>query len=107
MQNVTRIKPLHSKILIKKLVPPQKTGSGIIIPNSKTNTSNVGKILEIGEGQYNDNGTFVKTSLQKGQFVLLPDYGGVKLPKTQENEELFIYQEDDILGIVEGNFERL
>ena len=91
------------RILVQKYVPSKKTSNGILLPDSK-NTSNVALVLEVGPGKVNDNGNLIKPTLKAGQWVLLPEYGGVKVPKTESKEELLIYQEEDIIAVVEGDF---
>jgi chaperonin GroES len=102
-QTLNKVKPLVGRVLIQKLVPPKKTGNGLLLPESKTQT-NIGLVLEVGEGRLLDNGQQQKIHVKPGQYVLLPDYGGVKVPKTNEKEDLLLYHADDLLAIVEGEF---
>lgn len=97
------VKPLMGRVLVQRYVPPKKTQSGVLLPESKTN-SNIGKVLEVGPGKTGENGQLIKPVLQNGQFVLLPEYGGVRVPKTDNNDDLVIYQEEDIIAVVEGEF---
>jgi len=97
------IKPLFGRVLVQRYVPPKKSSSGILLPDSKL-SSNIGKIVDVGPGKVNDNGQVIKPHIQVGQFVILPEYGAVKLPKTQTHEDLVIYQEEDIIAVVEGDF---
>ena len=60
-------------------------------------------VLSIGDG-FVPNGTLIKPSLKPGQYVLLPEYGGAKAPKVQDQENLVLYQEEDIIAVVEGEF---
>ena len=107
MQGYKKVTPLYSRVLIKKLVPKAKSVGGVLLPENKLGPSNIGQVVETGQGKVLENGVQVSCYLKQGQYVLLPDYGGVKVPKTENNENLFIYQEDDILGVVEGDFERI
>ena len=98
-----KVNPLFGRVLVQKYVPSKKTSSGVLLPDSK-NTSNIGLVLEVGSGRINQNGQVIKPNLKPGQYVLLPEYGGVKVPKTESKEELVIFQEDDIVAVVEGDF---
>jgi len=98
-----KVQPLLGRILIQKYVPPKKTSSGVLLPENKM-ASNIGQVVEVGPGRINENGQQIKPSLKQGQFVLLPEYGGYKVPKTNGEENLIIYQEEDIIAVVEGEF---
>jgi chaperonin GroES len=98
-----KVQPLLGRVLIQKYVPSKKTSSGVLLPDSK-NTSNIGLVVEVGSGKLNENGQQIKPTLKAGQYVLLPEYGGVKVPKTESKEELVIFQEEDIIAVVEGDF---
>jgi chaperonin GroES len=102
MLKYDKIKPLLSRILIKKIENPTKTAGGILLPE-KGGNSRIGQVLETGNGKLTSKGDIIKPTLKAGQFVLLPEYGGVRVPST-EKEELYIYKEEDILGIAEGSF---
>jgi chaperonin GroES len=105
MLKYDKIKPLLSRVLVKKIENPTKTAGGVLLPNQGVN-SRIGCVLDTGNGKTTVKGDIIKPSLQVGQFVLLPEYGGVRVPTTNEKEELFIFQEDDILGVVEGSFNK-
>ena len=100
-----RIRPLLDRVVIRKIEPPKKTSGGILLPEAKGGLNRIGVVVSVGEGRHNDNGQLVRTTLQVGQHVLLPEYGGAKVPKQQDSqEELYIYNENDIIAILEeGN----
>jgi chaperonin GroES len=101
MLKYSKVRPLLNRILIKKIENPNKTAGGVLLTN--TGVSKIGLVVDIGSGKINQKGEIIKPSLIPGQYVLLPDYGGVRVPKNENNEEEhWIYQEDDILGIAEG-----
>lgn len=105
--NYTKIRPLMNRVLVKKLLAPTKTTGGILLPDKTQSQTKVGMVVEVGPGRHGQNGVFVKPTLNPGDYVLLPDYGGVKVPKNPgSEEELTIYQEDDILGVVNDNLNR-
>ena len=92
-----RILPTLNRILIKKLEPQTKTSSGLILQKPESN--HYATVLEVGPGNVNERGETVKLTVQKGDTVLLPDYGGVKVKLG--NDELFIYRDSDILARME------
>jgi len=102
--NYTKIRPLMSRVLVKKLQQTTKTAGGILLPETTNVQHKIGIVTEVGPGKYNPNGTQIKTTLKAGDFVLLPEYGGVRVPKKVDSEEeFFLYQEEDILGVVNDN----
>lgn len=72
-----RLLPTLNRILIKRLEPQTKTSSGIIL--QKPDANHYATVVEVGPGSLNDKGEFIKLTVQKGDTVLLPDYGGVKV----------------------------
>ncbi len=102
--NYTKIKPLMNRVLVKKMQVPTKTTGGILLPEKTNAQQKIGVVTEVGDGRMAHNGVFIKPSLKPGDYVLLPDYGGVKVPKSQNSEEeFFLFQEDDILAVVNDN----
>ncbi len=102
--NYTKIRPLMNRILVKKLQVPTKTQGGILLPDKTQAQQKIGMVTEVGEGRHL-NGVVVKPTVKPGDYVLLPDYGGVRVPKRENTEEEhYIYQEDDILGVVDAKF---
>jgi chaperonin GroES len=102
--NFTKIKPLMNRVLVKKLQQPTKTVGGILLPEKTNSQSKIGVVAEVGEGRQLHSGVLLKPTLKPGDYVLLPDYGGVKVPKNgNSEEEFFIFQEDDIIGVVNDN----
>jgi len=102
--NFQKVKPMMNRILVKKLEAPTKTAGGILLPENKNKNMRIGQIVEVGEGKHNAQGILVKPNLTVGQYVMLPEYGGVKLPKISKDsadEELTIFQEEDIIAVVE------
>ena len=101
--NYTSIKPLLSRILVRKLIPAKNVSkAGLILPDSKN--IKYGVVVDVGPGSLDFQEKLMKPFLQKGQYVLLPEYGGSSVPKQdpKQEEEFVLYQESDILGVVEG-----
>jgi len=100
--SIKKVQPLFGRVLVQRFVPSKKTSSGVLLPESK-NASNFGQVLEVGTGKF-EKGQLVQPTLKSGQYVLLPEYGGIKVPKTDGKDDLVIFQEEDIVAIVEGDF---
>ncbi len=95
----TKIRPLHDRVLIKRLNEEEKTKGGIIIPDSAKEKPQEGKVVAIGSGR-RDEGKLIPLDVKVGDKILFSKYSGneVKI----EGEEHLILKEDEILGILEA-----
>ncbi len=93
-----KIKPLHDRVIVKRLEVAEKTKGGIIIPDSAKETPDEGKIIAAGPGRRDEQGKVQPLDVKKGDTVLFSKYSGTEIKV--EGEELIIMREDDILGIV-------
>ncbi|KAK2981084.1 hypothetical protein RJ640_012039 [Escallonia rubra] len=73
-----RLIPSLNRVLIEKIVPPSKTSSGILLPET-TNKLNSGKVVAVGPGYPVTNGKIIPVSVKEGDTVLLPAFGGVQV----------------------------
>lgn len=89
--------PLLNRVLIKKFEPVTKSAGGIILQDSE-GKEQVGKVVELGPGNFAQDGKIVPLSVKKGDTVLLPDYGGTKV-KLSEGD-FWLYRDSDILGVL-------
>jgi len=94
-----KIRPLHDRVLVKRLEEDEKTKGGIIIPDSAKEKPIMGKIVAVGKGKVREDGTVAPLDVKKGDKVLFSKYGGTDV--TVGDEEVLILREDDILGVVE------
>ena len=92
-----RLLPTFNRILVKKFEKEAKTASGILLQSAPEKES-YGEVVEIGPGNLNNEGKLIKLAIEKGDHVLLPEYGGSKV-KLQDGE-YFIYRDTDILAIL-------
>ena len=95
-----KIRPLHDRVLVKRLEEEAKTKGGIIIPDSAKEKPIMGKIVAAGKGKVRDDGTVAPLDVKKGDKVLFSKYGGTDVKVG--DEEYLILREDDILGVVES-----
>ena len=92
------LKPMLNRVVIKKAEAVTKTKAGIILTSAKQGEQlNQGTVVAIGPGKQLDNGTVRPVSVKVGDTVLLPEYGGSKVVLADE-QELFIYRDEDIIG---------
>lgn len=94
-----KIRPLHDRVLIKRLNEEEKTKGGIIIPDSAKEKPQEGKVIAVGKGRI-DDGKVIPLDVKAGDRILFSKYSGneVKI----EGEEHLILKEDEILGVLEA-----
>ncbi|MDP1683556.1 MAG: co-chaperone GroES [Burkholderiales bacterium] len=95
-----KIRPLHDRVIVKRVEEERKTASGIVIPDSATEKPDQGEVKAVGPGKKDENGKVIAMDLKVGDRVLFGKYSGqvVKV----EGEELLVMREEDIMGVVEG-----
>jgi chaperonin GroES len=96
---MTKIRPLHDRILVKRLEEVGKTKGGIIIPDSAKEKPIMGVVVATGKGKIKDDGTILALDVKKGDKILFGKYSGTEVKV--EDEEYLILREDDILGVIE------
>ncbi len=93
------IRPLHDRILVRRLEEEEKTKGGIIIPDSAKEKPMEGEVIAVGNGKKTEEGKLVALDVKAGDRVLFSKYAGTEV-KIDDVEHL-IMREDDILGIIE------
>jgi chaperonin GroES len=94
------IKPLHDRVIVKRVEQEEKTAGGIIIPDTAKEKPMQGKVLAVGSGARNENGAIVPLDVKAGDVVLFGKWSGTEVKI--DGQELLIMKESDIMGIVEG-----
>ena len=94
-----KVRPLHDRIIVKRLEEEEKTKGGIIIPDTAKEKPIEGKVIAVGDGKIKEDGTKIPLDLKKGDRVLFAKYGGTEI--TIDGEEHLMIKEDDILAIIE------
>jgi chaperonin GroES len=94
-----KIRPLHDRILIKRVDEEQKTAGGIIIPDSAKEKPQEGRVIAVGNGKAGDDGKVRPLDVKKGDRVLFGKYTGSEV--NLDGEEHLIIREEDVLGILE------
>ena len=98
---MSKIRPLHDRVVIKRLDEERKTASGIVIPDTAAEKPDQGEVISVGKGKTTDEGKIVALDVKPGDKVLFGKYSGQTV--TVKGEELLVMKEDDIMGIVEGS----
>jgi chaperonin GroES len=94
-----KIKPLHDRVIVKRIEEEEKTKGGIIIPDSAKEKPAEGKIIAVGNGKVLEDGTRQPLEVKAGNRVLFGKYAGTEIKI--DGEEHLIMREDDIIAIVE------
>ncbi len=94
-----KIRPLHDRILIKRIEEENKTSGGIIIPDTAKEKPQEGKVISVGNGKINEDGNVTPLDVKKGDKILFSKYAGSEV--NLDGEEHIIIREDDVLAILE------
>ena len=92
------LKPLHDRVLVRRVGSEEKTAGGLIIPDSAKEKPAEGEIVAAGEGTRKDSGELIEMAVSTGDKVLFGKWSGTEV--TVDGEELLIMKESDILGIL-------
>ncbi len=95
-----KIRPLHDRVIVKRLEEERKTASGIVIPDAATEKPDQGQVLSVGPGKRDENGKHVALDVKVGDRVLFGKYAGQTVKV--DGEELLVMREEDIMGVVEA-----
>jgi chaperonin GroES len=96
-------KPLHDRVLVRRVESEETTSGGLIIPDSAKEKPQEGEVVAVGDGARKDTGELISMSVSTGDHVLFGKWSGTEV--TINGEELLIMKESDILGIIEGGGE--
>ncbi len=93
-----KIRPLHDRVLAKRIEEKEQIKGGIIIPDTAKEKPQQAKILAVGKGRILDDGKIIPLDVKEGDTVLISKYAGSEIKI--DNEEYIILREDEILGII-------
>jgi chaperonin GroES len=94
-----KLRPLHDRVIVKRLDTERKTASGIVIPDNAAEKPDQGEILSVGNGKIQDDGSVRPMAVKAGDKVLFGKYSGQTVKV--DGEELLVMREEDIMAIVE------
>ena len=93
-----KFRPLHDRILIKRVAEEQKTAGGIIIPDTAKEKPQEGKVIAVGNGRVTDEGKVIPLEVAAGDRILFGKYSGSEI--TLDGEEHLIIREEDVLAVL-------
>jgi chaperonin GroES len=96
-----KFRPLHDRVLVRRLNEEEKTAGGIIIPDTAKEKPMQGEIIAAGDGARNEDGKITPIAVKAGDIVLFGKWTGTEVKI--DGEDLLIMKESDILGIIEGS----
>ncbi len=91
-------RPLHDRVLVRRIEAQEKTAGGIIIPDSAQEKPSEGEVLATGSGARSDDGTVTPLDVKQGDRILFGKWSGTEIKL--DGEDLLIMKESDIMGIV-------
>ena len=93
-------RPLHDRVLVRRVEAEEKTAGGIIIPDTAKEKPQEGEVIAVGAGARDESGKLVPLDVKEGDRILFGKWSGTEV--RLDGEDLLIMKESDILGIVEG-----
>ena len=94
-----KIRPLHDRVMVRRVEEDERSAGGIIIPDTAKEKPMQGKVVAAGLGARDENGKVVKLDVKKGDKILFGKWSGTEV--TVDGEELLIMKESDIMGIIQ------
>ena len=99
-----KFRPLHDRVVIRRIEGEEKTKGGIIIPDTAQEKPMQGEVIAVGPGGRDESGKLVPIDLKPGDTVLFGKWSGTEVKI--EGEELLIMKESDIMGVIENKIPR-
>jgi len=94
----TKFRPLHDRVVVRRIAAEEKTKGGIIIPDTAQEKPQEGEVIAVGPGGRDENGKLIPIDLKAGNRVLFGKWSGTEVKL--DGEELLIMKESDIMGVV-------
>ncbi|HJS37732.1 MAG TPA: co-chaperone GroES [Burkholderiales bacterium] len=95
-----KIRPLHDRVIVKRIDEERKTASGIVIPDTAAEKPDQGEVLAVGKGKKTDDGKLIALDVKVGDKVLFGKYSGQTVKV--KGDELLVMREEDIMGVLEA-----
>jgi len=96
---MTKIRPLHDRLLVERIEEESRTAGGIIIPDTAKEKPMKGKVIAVGNGNRNEKGEIKPLDLKVGDLVLFAKWGGTEIKL--DGKEFLIMKESDVLAVIE------
>ena len=94
-----KVRPLHDRLIVKRLEEEERTKGGIIIPDTAKEKPIEGRVIAVGDGKIKEDGTKIPMEIKVGDRVLFAKYAGTEIKL--DGEEHLMMREDDVLAIIE------
>jgi chaperonin GroES len=94
-----KVRPLHDRLIVKRLEEEEKTKGGIIIPDTAKEKPIEGKVIAVGKGKIQEDGTTIPMGVKKGDRILFAKYAGTEVKI--DGEDHLIMKEDDVIATIE------
>jgi chaperonin GroES len=94
-----KVRPLHDRLIVKRIDEEEKTAGGIIIPDTAKEKPQEGRVIAVGPGKVNEEGKVTPLDVNKGDRVLFSKYAGTEIQL--EGVEHLIIREDDVLAVLQ------
>ena len=95
-----KTRPLHDRVIVKRLEEERKTASGIVIPDTAAEKPDQGEVMAVGKGKVLEDGKVRALEVKVGDRILFGKYSGQTVKV--EGDELLVMREEDIMGVIEG-----
>ena len=95
-----KFRPLHDRVVVRRLEGEQKSAGGIIIPDTAKEKPSEGEIIAVGPGGRDEAGKLIPIDLKVGDKILFGKWSGTEVKI--DGEELLIMKESDVMGVIEG-----
>ena len=96
-----KFRPLHDRVVVRRLNAEEKTSGGIIIPDTAKEKPMEGEVIAVGPGARNEDGELIACDVKPGDRVLFGKWSGTEVKL--DGEDLLIMKESDIMGVIEGS----
>ena len=95
-----KLRPLHDRLVVKRLDNERKTASGIVIPENAAEKPDQGEVMAVGNGKIQDDGEQRALDIKVGDKILFGKYSGQTVKV--DGDELLVLREDDVMAVIEG-----
>jgi chaperonin GroES len=99
MEDLMKFRPLHDRVVVKRLTAEEKTAGGIIIPDTAQEKPSQGAVIAVGPGGRDENGKLIPIDVKVGDTVLFGKWSGTEVKI--DGQDLLIMKESDIMGIID------
>ena len=94
------LRPLHDRIVVKRMEEERTSPGGIVIPDSATEKPSKGEVMAVGNGKISENGDVCPVDVKVGDTVLFGKYSGTEVKV--DGDDLLVMREDDVMAVIEG-----